>query len=201
MHINRFMGSHIDDMARQDRFSVEIHGPAGIRSRGIRCTNIEMPGKQIITQEFSEYGGGPMRKYPSKVDYGGGAIALTFMMDTTFEDKQKIELWQSYVHDEAFGFQYPEDYWGEIKIQQEGRDGNSIYEVVLHEAWPQSIDTQALDSSASSTIQTFSASFVYRTWSSSYENSPSGLLGGLFKKFSRKIKTKASSKIEGKIFG
>ena len=47
----------------------------------------------------------------------------------------------------------------------------------------------------------FSCTFAFRTWTSSYENTPSGLLGGLFKKFSRKIKTKASTKIEGKLFG
>ena len=50
MHINRFMGAHIDDMARSNYFDVEIHGPKGIRSRGMRCINVAAPSKIITTQ-------------------------------------------------------------------------------------------------------------------------------------------------------
>ena len=49
MHINRFMNAHLDDMARDNRFKVELHGPAnlGIRMRGIRCTTVSIPGRTI----------------------------------------------------------------------------------------------------------------------------------------------------------
>ena len=53
--------------------------------------------------------------------------SLTFKLDTTYEDKQKIELWQSMIYDEAWGYAYVEDIWGEINITQLGRDGNEIY--------------------------------------------------------------------------
>ena len=43
--------------------------------------------------------------------------------------------------------------------------------------------------------------FKFRTWSSSFENSPSGLLGGLFKKKMRKLRSKADRKINDKLFG
>ena len=200
MHINRFMGAHMDDMARKNRFEIEIHGPKGIRSRGIRCKTVSLPGRQIQTSEHSEYPGGPPRAYPVGIDYDSGSSDLTFLMDTTFEDKQKIELWQSMIYDEAWGYAYVEDIWGEVNIKQLDRQGYEIYAVKLHEAWPTSIDAQTLDSSLGE-FQEFSCSFAFRTWSSSYENTPSGLLGGLFKKFSRKIQTKASTKIEGKLFG
>ena len=42
---------------------------------------------------------------------------------------------------------------------------------------------------------------TFRTWQSSYENQPSGLLGGLFNKYSRKLKSKVSTKVESKLFG
>ena len=201
MHINRFMGAHMDDMARANRFEIEIHGPKGIRSRGIRCKTVSLPGRQIQTTEHREYPGGPMRQYPIGIDYDSGESSLTFMLDTTYEDKQKIELWQALLYDEAWGYAYVEDIWGEIKITQLGRDTNEIYSVTLHECWPTSIDSEDLDASGEPEIMEFSCTFAFRTWSSSYENTPSGLLGGLFKKFSRKIKTKTSSKIEGKLFG
>jgi len=200
MNINRFMAAHVDNMVRQNKFEVEIFGPAGIRSRGLRCTNINIPGKQIVFAEMSEYGGGPMRKHPNKVDYGGGVVTMQFMCDHTFEDKQTFELWQQYIHDEAYGFQYQDDYTGTVKIRQMGQDNLAVYEVELHEAFPQNIQEQTLDASASD-IQTFTVSVAFRSWSSSFENSPAGLLGGLFNKFKRKIKSKVKTKVEDKLFG
>jgi hypothetical protein len=50
-------------------------------------------------------------------------------------------------------------------------------------------------------MQTFDVTFTFRTWTSSYENAPSGLLGGLFNKFSRKLKSKVKQKVGSKIFG
>ena len=201
MNINRFMGAHIDNMVRQNKFEVEILCPkVGIRSRGLRCTNITLPGKQVVFSEFSEYGGGPMRKHPNKVDYGGGSVTMTFMCDHTFEDKQIFELWQGYIYDEAYGFQYQDDYTGTIKIVQMGQDNNAVYDCTLHEAWPQNLQEQTLDASASE-MQTFTVTVSFRSWSSSFENSPSGLLGGLFNKHKRKLKTKIKQKIENKLFG
>ena len=92
MKINQFMSAHLDNMTRQNRYEVELHGPGNIRNRGMRCTNIALPGKQIVFAETTEYGGGPMRKHANKVDYGGGLATMTFLCDHTFEDKQLVEL-------------------------------------------------------------------------------------------------------------
>ena len=118
----------------------------------------------------------------------------------TFEDKQTFELWQQYIHDEGYGFQYQDDYTGSIKIRQMGQDNLAVYEVELHEAFPQNIQEQTLDATASD-IQTFTVSVAFRSWSSSFENSPSGLLGGLFNKYKRKITSKVKTKVEDKLFG
>tara|TARA_R110001592_G_C13067825_1_gene741536 strand:- start:122 stop:733 length:612 start_codon:yes stop_codon:yes gene_type:complete len=202
MKINQFMSAHLDNMVRQNRYEVELFGPpnSNIRSRGMRCTNISLPGKQIVFAETTEYGGGPMRKHANKVDYGGGLATMTFLCDHTFEDKQLVELWQSKIYDEGYGYQYPEDYCGEVIIRQLGMDGLPVYEVKLHDAWPQQITEQTLDST-SSEIQSFVCGFAFRSWSSSFENSPSGLLGGLFKKYKRKITTKVNRKLDEELFG
>ena len=200
MHINRFMNAHLDDMARTDRFKVEIHGPQGINlNPGMRCTAVSMPGRTISTNRHTVNQAGPPREFPSIVDYGG-SVELTFMLDTLFEDHQKIHLWNSYVYDEAWGFRYPEEYWGTVKITQFDRQEQPIYEVELLEAWPSAFGSLEYDSGGDGTIQTFDCTIQYRTWISSYENSPSGLLGGLFKKVSRRLKSKVKSKIEDKVF-
>ncbi len=201
MYVTRFMNAHLDDMARKNRYKVEIYGPQGISSDGMRCTAISMPGRTISTNTHTINQAGPPREHPSSVDYGG-KIDLTFMLDTTFEDHQKIALWNSYIYDEAWGFRYPEEYWGTVKITQFDRQDWPIYEVELLEAWPSAFGSMEYDSAGEGAgLQTFSCTMQFRTWVSSYENSPSGLLGGLFKKVSRKLGTKIKSKIEGKIFG
>ena len=91
-------------------------------------------------------------------------------------------------------------YTGQVRITQLDRRDWPIYEVVLHEAWPSTLSQITLDAGAGSNIQTFTCTFQYRTWTSEYKNSPSGLLGGLFKKVSRKIGTDIESEIEGQIF-
>ena len=75
-----------------------------------------------------------------------------------------------------------------------------MYTVELHEAFPTTVGGVTF-SATEAAIQTFDVTFNYRTWSSAYENSPGGLLGGLFKKFSRKITSKLDKKINDKLFG
>ena len=99
MNINRFM-NHMDSMSRSDRFNIEIRGPQNIRSRGLRCTAVTTPGKTIATTGKNYGGATPERPYVTGVEYEN-KITATFMLDTTFEDKQLFELWQSYMYDEA----------------------------------------------------------------------------------------------------
>lgn len=200
MHINRFMKAHIDGMPRTNKFEVEFHGPRNINSRGIRCTAISMPGRQIVSTEFSEYGGAPMQKYPQRVDYGGGQINMTWMCDHTMEDRQMIELWQSSIYDEMFQMNYREDYEGSMKITQLGQDNFPIYSVDLLNCYPDNLGEMAF-TAESGELVTFTVGMTFRTWQSSYENQPSGLLGGLFNKYSRKLQSKVSTKVESKLFG
>ena len=47
MHVNRFMNAHMDNMARANRYKVEIHGPQGLRSRAMRVVSIHTGAKSI----------------------------------------------------------------------------------------------------------------------------------------------------------
>ena len=87
-----------------------------------------------------------------------------------------------------------------MEIKQLDAAHNIIYEVELHEVFPLGILEQTLDASAANTPQTFTANFAFRTWSSSFENSPSGILGSLFRKVSRKVKTKVRKKLGDALF-
>ncbi|RPG04968.1 MAG: hypothetical protein CBE07_003180 [Pelagibacteraceae bacterium TMED247] len=203
MKVNRFLNQLNEGVAQQNRFEVNIQGPRGLglSMRGTHVINAQLPSRQFVTAQHSDYGGGPMRQFINKVDYGGGLLALTFLCDNTFTEKQQLEIWQNYIFDEVYGYQYHEDIIGSMTIRQLDTAQNIIYEVELHEVIPLGILEQTLDAGASATPQTFTCNFAFRTWSSSFENSPTGILGGLFRKASRKLNTKIRRKVEDIFFG
>jgi hypothetical protein len=168
----------------------------GISIRGIRCTNITLPGRSFITTPHTEYAGGPKTNRIQGIDYEGGQLQMTFMCDETFDDKNKIELWQQMIYDDAFQYSYYNDYIGHIEIVQQARNKQPIYSVKLYEAFPTSIQAQNLDAAGGAALQTFTCSFAYRTWSSNFKNGSGGLLGGLFNKVSGKINTKIDQKLD-----
>ena len=76
----------------------------------------------------------------------------------------------------------------------------SPFVVITVEAFPETLSGLSLDSS-SSAIQTFDVTFGYRMWTSKYENSPANsILGALFQKAGRKLRAKATRKVEDKVF-
>ena len=199
MHINRWIKSQLDSMARTDRFSVEIFQPSiSLRLRGLRCTAVNIPAKTMKVSRQSFGGGTPEAPYVTGVEYEND-VTCSFMLDSTFEDKQKFELWQSYMYDEAYNLQYPEKYYGSVVISQLAVDNQPVYTVKLHDAFPSVVG--GVSFTAETGVQSFDVTFSYRTWSSEFENSPSGLLGGLFNKYKRKLKSKVRTKTSDKLFG
>lgn len=202
MNISRFM-THLDQMARQNRFEVEIFAPAiQLRIRGLRCQKAVMPGKSFEVESFKPIPAGWAKHSIKGVTYPQ-EITLSFILDSTFEDHQKIELWQQYMYNDDYSMRYPKGdtgYLGTVVLRQLDRGGESIYEVQLEDVFPQAVSGLTLDM-GSSAIQTFDVTFNYRTWHSSYENSPSNsILGALFQKGKRKLKSKIRKKTEDKIF-
>ena len=204
MHINRFLHSHLDSMSRTNKFEVAIHGPNGLSSRAIRCTDVTMPAIKINTKQHKALSSGPNSHYITGVEYSE-TVELKFMLDNTFEDRQLMERWQHMMYDEVWNLSYPEEYHGSVIITQLANDGLPNYEVELHKAFPDSIGEMAYTAGDGS-IQTFTVGFKFRTWSTSYpprdENSQTetGLLWGLFNKLSRKIQSRVTKKIEQTVF-
>ena len=207
MNINRFIG-HIDQMARQNRFEVDIFCPAiQLRMRSIRCNKAAMPGKTLELSSFNKIPSGAPDHVVKGIKYDDNVV-LGFMLDSTFEDRQSIELWQNHIYFDDYSIRYPkaepEDtnggYLGTVVIRQLAQDGNSIYEVQLEDAFPTVLSALSF-SNEGSAIQTFDVTFTNRTWHSSYENTPSGsILGALFNKHSRRLKSRIRQKVEDKVF-
>ena len=202
MRINRFMGQ-IDAMARQNRFECEIfYKGRDVRIRGMRVSKATVPGRKFTTESYSEIPGGPARKYLQKVEYDP-EVTVTFLTDSTLEDRQAIEAWMEDMYDFDYAMKYPyadNGYLGTVILRQLDRSDMPIYEVKLIDAFPEVLTGFSFDSSSSG-IQTFDVTFGYRYWTSSFENAPANsILGELFKKAGRKLRGKATKKVEDTIF-
>ena len=114
-----------------------------------------------------------------------------------------IETWMEDMYDFDYAMKYPyadNGYLGTVILRQLDRSDMPIYEVKLIDAFPEVLTGFSLDSS-SSAIQTFDVTFGYRYWTSAYENAPeNSILGALFKKAGRKLRGKATRKVEEKLF-
>ena len=193
--------ANIDNMTRQNMFEVDIFCPAiDSRLRGIRCQKAVLPGKSFEVVPFNEISSGPNRSHITAVRFPQD-IALTFLCDTHFEDKMKIELWQEYMYGEDYSMRYPKGldgrgYEGKVIIRQMDKSDLPVYEVELLEAFPQVMAAQTLDMT-SAAVQTFDVTFGYRTWYSSFEYPPeNNILGAIFKQRKRHIISQARKKLE-----
>ncbi len=208
MKISKFM-SHIDNMSRKNKFTVEINMPAlDLRIRGLRCRTVTTPGRDLEVDSFKVIPAGWAKHTVKGVSYTQ-EVALNFMLDSTFEDHQKIELWQQYIYNDDYSIRYPKNisggketgYLGTVQITQLDQSSLPVYEVTLEDAFPTKISGIGFDAGGAADIQTFDATFSYRTWHSSYENSPAGsILGALFQKTGRKLKSRVQKKVEDKVF-
>ena len=194
--------ANIDNMARQNMFEVDIFCPAiDLRLRGIRCQKAVLPGKSFEVVPFNEISSGPNRSHITAVRFPQD-IALTFLCDTHFEDKLKIELWQEFMYGEDYSIRYPKHgpngpgYEGKVIIRQMDKSDLPIYEVELLEAFPQVMAAQTLDMT-SAAVQTFDVTFGYRTWYSSFEYPPeNSILGAIFRQSKRRITSKIRKRLE-----
>ena len=181
--------SAIDSGARANRYKVDIHCPklGGLQLEGLRCVNVNLPGRQLQTQDFSEYGS--TRKLPFNVDHDNQEITLTFLCDSSFSDRLILEAWQGLIFSGKNGtgssvnpqFMYYLDYIGEVDIVQIKMDGEDSLQCKLHEAYPISISQQAL-SYENGEILRLEVTFAFRTFENTYiQAETGGFLDGLNK--------------------
>ena len=77
---------NFDQGARANRFTVDFYcPPLGIKLEGVRCSSASLPGRQLETADFSEYG--PTRKIPFNTAHDGQEVSFQFICDSSFADR------------------------------------------------------------------------------------------------------------------
>ena len=133
-----------------------------VRSAGHRCESIAMPGRNMDTTEDTNIYG-PVRKIVT--GYSFADVSATFQCDSNMKEKIYFETWQRLTFNtQTFAIGYYHDYVGFVDIHTLDEQDNRRYGVRLIEAYPVSINEQALSYSTNNAYQTLTVNFAYRYW-------------------------------------
>ena len=166
------------------------------------CSSIDMPSREIVTNEFRH--NGPVRKIAYDAQFAD--ITATFYTDKFLRERSYFELWQKAAYSNStFNFNYYNDYVSPMNILQLGNYASQnerddvTYAVKLFDCFPKTVGAVSY-SHDTNTVQTFDVTFTFRYWVNYFIdeadnvsllgqkefNTPTvkygGLFGGLFSK-------------------
>lgn len=165
--ISSFKSSFVGDLARPNRFDVNIPVPLTLiqyvktsRNINYRCESAELPGRTFATMEQKTYG--PIEKYPYMTNYND--IDLTFIIDDNMESKVFFDAWLNYINPTYNNnFRYKENYATTITVNQYDVKNKLTYSVNLYDAYPISMNQLGLSWSDDS-YHKLNVTFAYTYW-------------------------------------
>jgi hypothetical protein len=166
-NINDFKSSFRTDLARSNRFDVNIPIPLTLipyvstaKQLNYRCENANLPGRTFATVEQKTYG--PIEKYPTLTSFTD--IDLTFIVDDNMDQKVFFDAWLNYINPQYNNnFRYKSDYSTIITINQYDVTNNLTYSINLYDAYPISINQMDLDWSGDG-FHKLTVTFAYTYW-------------------------------------
>jgi hypothetical protein len=166
-NINDFKSSFTKDLARTNRFDVNIPIPltlipyiSSAKSLTYRCENAQLPGRTFATTEQKTYG--PVEKFPYQTTFND--IDLTFIIEDDMNQKVFFDAWLNYINPQYNNnFRYKSDFSTIITVNQYDVTGKLSYSVDLVDAYP--ISMNQLDLSwGDDGYHKLSVSFAYTYW-------------------------------------
>lgn len=166
-NINDFKSTFIKDVARTNRFDVNIPVPvtlipyvASAKSLTYRCENAQLPGRTFATTEQKTYG--PIEKYPYLNTYND--LDLTFIVDDDMNQKVFFDAWMNYINPlYNNNMRYKGDYVTTITINQYDVTNELSYSVNLLDCFPVSINQMDLNWGDDG-YHKLSVTFAYTSW-------------------------------------
>jgi hypothetical protein len=175
-----------DGMSRPNRYEVTLFPPSGnagsvgmnsnvfskimgealgdgtVRATGLKCESISFPGRNMDTTEDTNIYG-PVRNIVNGFTFAD--VSATFQCSTDMREKKYFETWQRLsFNPQTFAIGYYNDYVGSVDIHSLDEQNNRRYGVKLIEAFPTSINEQALSYEVGAGYQTVGINFQYRYW-------------------------------------
>ena len=179
------MGRSNDGIARPNKYEVTLFPPSGqagsrgkssnifssimgellgdgtVRATGLKCEQIELPGRNLdTTPDTNIYG--PERNIAT--GYSFADITGTFQLSSDLKEKKYFESWQRLAFNpQTWAMGYYDDYIGSVDIHTMDEQNNKRYGIKLVECFPKSIGAQQL-SYAGTGYLTVAIVFSYRYW-------------------------------------
>lgn len=165
--INDFKASFKKDVARPNRFDVNIPVPIGLlpfarsaRDLTFRCENANLPGRTFATTEQKTYG--PIEKSPYLSTYND--MDLTFIVDDDMSQKVLFDSWLNFINPQYNNnYRYKADYVTTITINQYDVSNELSYSINLYDAFPVSVNQLDLDWSSDGHHKLV-VTFAYTYW-------------------------------------
>ena len=126
------------------------------------CEVAMFPGRNISSQPNKIYG--PVREMPYENIYSGD-LDLTFRVGQDMFERVYFEKWMdSVVNKDNHRHSYYDDYVRDIYISQLTKDDSIVYQVVLRECWPKTVNPLTLGASTTDEYQKQSVSIAFRKY-------------------------------------
>ncbi len=187
--LDEFLGmGHSDDgMSRPNKYEVTLFPPSGfrgnksgtgnnkaaglmsllkgngnVRSVGLRCESIELPGRTLdTTPQGNLYG--PERDMVTGYTYAD--VTASFQCSSDMRERQYFETWQEMAfNDETWSINYYDNYVGKVHIHTLDEQNNKKFGIELTGCFPKTIGAQSLGYTSNNTYQTLSVTFNFRYW-------------------------------------
>lgn len=163
--ISKFKSSFATEIARPNRFDVNITVPTVLDSGAsriltYRCENAQLPSRTFATAEQKTYG--PVEKYPYLTTYND--LELTFIVSDDMLEKYIFDSWLESINPSTTNnFSYKSDYSTIITVNQYNLQNEITYSADFIEAYPISINQLDLDWSADG-YHKLTVTFAYTRW-------------------------------------
>jgi len=185
-NVERFKSALVNGGARPNQFAVQISFPSYVaqstRTAGESpfLVNIaELPG-QVVNPAIVLYRG-------REVKFAGDRIytpwTTTILNDTQFTLRNGIEQWMAGMEDlqTKVGRLQPSAYQRNIEVYQLDRNGNTLKQYTLLDAFPVDLSPIALDFGANDTISSFTCTWQYQSFTvSGASGSVGSVIGTIF---------------------
>lgn len=142
--------------------SMGFSGTDAMRRLSETCETAMFPGRNISSQPNKIHG--PVREMPYENIYSGD-LDLTFRVGQDMFERVYFEKWMdSVINKDTHKHSYYDNYTRDIYISQLTKDDSVIYQVVLRECYPKTVNPLPLSSESVNDYQKQSVSIAFRKY-------------------------------------
>lgn len=159
------------NVARPNKYSVEVFPPAGLSSAGSSLRDLAMMAESVSFPGQNVRGAadilrhGPQREVGHGMTYG--PFNITFICTEGLPEKKLFEEWQELIiNKDTWEAKFYKDYVGIMSLSALTVDEQESYDVTIYEVYPKTITAQEFGYGNNGAYQTISVEIIYHYWES-----------------------------------